>query len=151
MRVSTDRGREFEDHVADMLTVRRWGIIDRNVTVDDAEIDIIADAPNGVRWYIECKGGEGGKSGLARMDTVKRTVGTAWALRRSNTLRTGVYFVVTSAMPRPGSRAHRLVVDAINSGLIAGAGTVSALLTLHDMTTGVLPESGVVRQLSMEW
>lgn len=151
MRVSNDRGRAFEDEVCRALESESWTIVGRNVEIDGIEIDIVANDPNGRRWWIECKGGEAQRSGLARPDTVKRALGTAWALRDSATLRSGTYFVVTSSMPRPGSMAHRLMVDAVDAGLIVGAGTIGAMLALHDMTLGVLPD-GIIRRMPLpEW
>lgn len=151
MRVSHDRGKAFEDEVCDALEQRSWKVIGRNVSIDGIEIDIVAIDPDGRRWWIECKGGEAERSGLARPDTVKRALGTAWALRDSETLRSGTYFIVTCTMPRPGSMAHRLVVDAVDAGLIVGAGTIGAMLALHDVTLGVLPD-GIARRTPLpEW
>lgn len=151
--ISHERGDAFEDHVAETLSDRQWTIVDRNVTVDGFEIDVIADAPiTSLRWFIECKGGVARQNGLARADTVKRTVGTAWGLRQSTAIRSGVYFVVTTTMPSLGSPAHRLITDAVDEGLIAGAGTLDSLIALHEITMGTLPHGGIVRRMTMnEW
>jgi hypothetical protein len=150
MNPSHEKGLAFEDHVADTLAAREWTIVDRNVDVNGIEIDIVTTSPVGSLWFVECKGGDiVGRSGLARTDTVKKAVGAAWALRDSLVHRSGRYFVVTTMMPTTDSVAHRLVTDAVDAGLLAGAGTVDALLTLHDVMSGTLPERGIVRR--MEW
>lgn len=145
-RISTLRGEAFENAVAETLLDHGWRILERRPEIEGIEVDLMVLPPgsqNGRLWFIECKGGEiPERSGLARTDTTKKTLGTAWALRRSPAIREGVYFVVTSMMPSEESLSHQLLTDGILGGLLHGVGTIESLLGLNEFLNGNLPGGG---------
>lgn len=139
-------GAQFEDEVADYLARRRWRIIDRHVDIDGIEVDLLARHPEMRRpWLLECKGGIGIRSGLARTDTVKKAIGAAWALRDAEARRRGRYWLVGSVMPSVDSMAHELLRSAVQDRLLDGVGTVTALVTFADALTGEVPDGFAVR------
>lgn len=150
MKRSNDAGRQFEDDVVDAITRAQWTVHGRNVEIDGIEVDILAEHPADDRpWFIECKGGTMvGRSGLARTDTAKKTIGAAWGLRRSERVHHGVYFVATTYMPRHGSLAHGLLLEAVDERLIHGAGTIESLLAYGDFLAGRLPGGFSARPVS---
>lgn len=145
-RISVVRGKAFEAHVAEVLAEHGWQILGRRPEIDGIEVDLMAIPPNGPEdrvWLIECKGGEiPDRSGLARTDTTKKTIGAAWGLRHSTALKSGVYFVVTTMMPSEESLSHQLLTDGVENGLVHGVGTLDSLLALSDFLNGSLPGGG---------
>jgi len=134
VRNSNRRGAEFEAEVVDAMVRAGWLLLGRHVKADyGLEVDIVARAPwSDSPWWIECKGGTiPGRSGLARCDTVKKAIGTAWALRSASALHHGGrYLLVSSMMPKPGTVAMALLADALRERLIHGAVTIEGLLAL---------------------
>jgi hypothetical protein len=125
-------------------------VIARHEIVDGIEIDITAVNPQlpQLTFYIEAKGGTiPHRSGLARTDTVKKAIGTAWALRLSKQIQQNVYFLVGSQMPSEHSLAHKLLSDAVDAKLFYAAGPVESLIALGDILAGWLPGGGMARRL----
>lgn len=113
---STAQGREFEDAVCTLLKVGGWDIVERHAIVDGAEVDIVADEPNGTRWWIECKGSwRGSTPGAKRGDTVKKAVAVAWWL--SLVPNRKKYMLVTSHLPKEGTLSARMLDAALELGL----------------------------------
>lgn len=113
---ASQQGRNFEDVVESVLTFFGWRIVDRHAVVFGVEVDIIADDPNGIEWWIECKGSHrGARPGARRGDTVKKAVGVAWYL--STCTPRCPYMLVTSHLPEPETVAGRLLEQAQRAGL----------------------------------
>src|SRR5690606_4977288 len=60
------QGAAFEETVVLLLLVEGWTVVARKWRhpTQNVEVDIVADDPDGVRWWIECKGSwEGNRPG----------------------------------------------------------------------------------------
>lgn len=149
MNLPGSRGTQFEDRVADALLERQWTILGRHTEVDGIEVDFVAIHPEHPRqWLLECKGGDiPSRSGLARTDTVKKAIGTAWGLRNSERVAGSVYFLVGSMLPSPRSLAHELLREAVEQGLFHGVGTIESLVSYADTLSGRLQAGGFARTL----
>jgi hypothetical protein len=122
--MASTQGRDFETTVETSLKICGWHIIESHAVVAGVEIDIVADDPEGVRWWIECKGSWRGTSpGSKRGDTVKKAVGVAWYL--SLLPDRLPYMLVTSHMPTPGTVGGRLLQAAQEHGLFQRVMTLS--------------------------
>lgn len=146
---SNRRGRRFEREVIDAIEAEGWCVIAEHEVIDGIEVDLTVTHPSiGLRHkiYVECKGGTiPHVSGLARTDTVKKAIGTAWGLRKSVTIKSGSYFLVGSMLPSFGSLAHRLLGEAVEEDLFTGYGTIKSLLAYGDFLGGSLPDGGMTR------
>ena len=115
---SKQQGNDFEQLVAFHLKANGWTIRDTCAKRHGCEIDIIADDPNGIEHWIECKGSHRGKiPGLLRADTVKKAVGVAWYL--STFPDNPPYLLIGSHGPRPDTVSQRLIDMALGEGLFA--------------------------------
>jgi hypothetical protein len=146
---SNRRGRRFEQTVLDALDEESWTVIGYHEEIDGIEVDLTAIHPaigHRHKFYIECKGGTiPHRSGLARTDTVKKAIGTAWGLRNSTTMKAGSYFLVSNMLPSIGSLAHRFLHEAVHEGLFSGVGSIGSLLSYGDLLGGDLPDGGMIR------
>lgn len=110
------QGAEFEAAVELILKVEGWQIEHhrwRHPEVE-VEIDYVAIAPDGQRWWIECKGSwEARSNGLERTDTLKKAIGSAAILRILDDR--CPYMVVTSHLPRIGSSGDRWLALALDT------------------------------------
>jgi hypothetical protein len=124
--MASTQGKDFETTVETFLKIGGWSIVQSHATVAGVEIDIIADDPQGRRWWIECKGSwRGNTPGSKRGDTVKKAVGVAWYL---STLDDRLpYMLVTSHLPTPGTVGDRLLTAALTAGLFQRISTLSSL------------------------
>jgi hypothetical protein len=128
---ATQQGKSFEEAVQLFLKIGGWTIVDTHVMVDDFEIDIIADSPDGIRWWIECKGSfRGNTPGSKRGDTVKKAVGVAWYLHRLPLDQRCPYMLVTSHLPNPGTNGEKMLNAALSDGLFADITTIGFLRSL---------------------
>jgi len=98
-------GAIYETHVADLLTLNGWHVVNRNVTYPDVgvTIDILGATPNGVPFAGECKAGITGRDrpGLSRTDSLKKAIADAWLMSlRDDPL---PYVVFTNATPTDGT------------------------------------------------
>lgn len=115
-RAASAQGRSFEDMVVSLLSISGWTIETRHHVVEGVEIDIVAADPNGVRWWIECKGSwRGSVPGSRRGDTVKKAVGVAWYL--STLPDRCPYMLFTSHFPNVGTIGERMLLAAEAAGL----------------------------------
>lgn len=115
---SSRQGRVFEEAVETILRISGWGVTDHHAIIEGVEVDIVAKAPDGTEWWIECKGSWRGLTpGSKRGDTVKKAVGVAWFLSQVADPRP--YMLITSHYPREGTVGHRLLTAAKNAGLFA--------------------------------
>ena len=151
--VSNRRGRRFEREVIDAVEAEGWCVIAEHEVIDGIEVDLTLVHPSiGQRHklYVEAKGGTIPHcSGLARTDTCKKAVGTAWMLRNSVTIKANSYFLVGSMMPSHDSLAHRLLDEATDEGLFTGFGTINSLLAYGDALAGQLPDGGRFRAVGL--
>lgn len=113
---STKQGKRFEEVVAFVLQAGGWTIIEEHAHVGGCEIDIVAESPVGVQWWIECKGSWQGKTpGSKRGDTVKKAVAVAWYL---STLKERLpYMLITSHLPNAGTLGEKMLLKAKDCGL----------------------------------
>lgn len=98
------QGAAFEATVELLLQIEGWTIDARRWRQPDVdvEIDLVATDPDGVQWWIECKGSwESDRNGLARTDTLKKAIGSAYSLSRLPKRRP--YMVVASHLPKTGA------------------------------------------------
>ncbi len=115
-QASSEQGKAFEEAVAVVLKCSGWRIVETHAKVEGLEVDIVAEAPNGVEWWIECKGSWRGRSqGSKRGDTVKKAVGVAWFFGTLPDCKP--YMLVTSHMPTDGTVSHTLLTQAREDGL----------------------------------
>lgn len=116
MAAASRQGAEFERAVETLLKIDGWTIEAhrwRHPLVD-VEIDFVAIDPDGVRWWIECKGSwEARSNGLERTDTLKKAIGSAAILRLLD--ERCPYMVITSHLPRFGSSGDRWLELALTS------------------------------------
>ncbi len=102
---SSRQGREFEEAVVTLLKIAGWAVVDRKWRQPDidVEIDIVAVDPDGVTWWIECKGSydDPKRAGIKRTDSMLKAIG-AGALIRLLPDRER-YMVVTSHLPVSGA------------------------------------------------
>lgn len=113
---ASKQGRAFEEAVAHMLSFLDWRIIDTRAKVEGVEVDLIAEDPDGIVWWIECKGSHrGAVPGSRRGDTVKKAVGVAWYLHQLPERRP--YMLITSHLPTSGSVADLMLRKAQSAGL----------------------------------
>lgn len=116
--LGVEQGRNFEAAAESILIAFGWSIVERHAVVTGVEIDIVADDPDGVQWWIECKGSHRGDvPGLRRGDTAKKAVATAWYLSLQPDARP--YMLMTSHAPKPGSVSDRMLDAALISGIVA--------------------------------
>lgn len=125
---SSEQGRGWEEVVLAQLRFRGWKIGDRHVKVDGVEIDVVAISPLGITWWIECKGSHRGKvPGCLRDDTVKKAVGVAYHLMHGVVDRPP-YMLITSDMPRRGTKSMDMLDRALSVGAFRRIGTVEHCL-----------------------
>lgn len=118
------QGRAFEETVCTLLRVEGWHIVERHVYHEGAEIDIVAIDPEGVTWWIECKGSwRGLVPGARRGDTVKKALGVAWWLLDQLDDRPP-YMLVTSHVPDDTTLPGRMLKRAVAAGLFTEIRTV---------------------------
>jgi Holliday junction resolvase-like predicted endonuclease len=128
---ASHQGREFEDAVVSLLKFRGWSITGRRIIVHGVEIDITAQDPEGIQWWIECKGSWRGKTpGSKRGDTVKKAVGVA-AFLATQTERCK-YMLVTSHLPNPGTVGWRMLDAALRNGWFDEVRVAGLLLGMTD-------------------
>lgn len=102
---SSRQGSAFEETVCNLLQIEGWTIVERNwrePTVD-VEIDIVATDPDGIRWWVECKGSweSPSRNGLQRTDTLKKAIANGALLRVLDDA--CPYMVITSHLPISGA------------------------------------------------
>lgn len=98
------QGRAFEETVGNLLRIEGWTVDGTNWRHPevDIEIDIIATAPDGETWWIECKGSwESTRNGLERTDTMKKAVANGALLQLCEDRKR--YMVVASHIPVSGA------------------------------------------------
>jgi len=99
------QGRRFEEIVEGLLLIDGWTINARNWRHPEieVEVDIVATNPEGVEWWIECKGSweSPSRNGLERTDTLKKAIGSAALIRLLPDRRP--YMVITSHLPVSGA------------------------------------------------
>lgn len=128
--LSSEQGRDWEDVVLAALKFYGWKQSERHVRLDGVEIDIVALSPMGETWWIECKGSHRGeRPGCLREDTVKKAVGVAYHLLHGDVER-HPYMLVTSHMPRLGSKSMAMLQRAQDCGAFRRVGTIEQCLTL---------------------
>lgn len=76
------QGRIFEAQVEGQLLATGWAVIARNWVQPTVrvEVDLVAVAPDGQEWWIECKGSwlsASGRNGLLRTDTMRKAIASA--------------------------------------------------------------------------
>jgi hypothetical protein len=121
---SSKQGREFEDTVVTLLRIQGWNVVERHVVVHQVEIDIVADDPQGRRWWIECKGSWQGKTpGSKRGDTVKKAVGVAAYLACQSNRHP--YMLITSHLPTAGTVGAALLDTALQQGWFTDVSDIS--------------------------
>lgn len=144
-------GRKFEQYVLDYLVGSGWRIDGVRTKFLGVEIDIIARPPGGPPCLIECKGGnQKGRSGLARVDTVKKSIGLAWTLetrqrkagrhvpamkvwdtRHLHSFQTDQYklpyLLITTIMPNKKTSGYRMLEEATQGGLFDMVGTINQI------------------------
>lgn len=140
-------GRDFETKVVTALAQAGWTMWGTRKRVHGVEIDIIASPPGGPECLIECKGGNLiGRSGLARTDTVKKSIGTAWTLhRRQYKEGTGPpkpYLLVTSMMPKPNTQGFRMLQEAFDGGLFNNVGSINDTISWGIRNFSLVPWLG---------
>lgn len=128
---ASEQGRQFEDACIFLLKAQGWGIVQQHATVAGVEVDIIADDPTGLRWWIECKGSwRGTVPGMKRGDTAKKAIAVAWYLRRQPD---GCpYLLLTSHLPKESTVAGRMLAEARSAGLFDRVLEVGFLIGLSD-------------------
>jgi Holliday junction resolvase len=113
------QGEAFERHVEAALERGGWAIKDRRsrVTALRVEVDLVALDPDGVEWWIECKGSwESDRNGLRRTDTTKKAIASAALLAADPDRRP--YLLVTSDLPAEGSTGDLALTHALSEGWI---------------------------------
>lgn len=116
---ATRQGEAFEETAVLLLLAAGWQIIDRKWRhpTQNVEIDIVAQAPDGRRWWIECKGSwEGNRPGMARTDTAMKGIFSGWALSRA--VDACPYMLITSHPPKQGSAGADWIADALAAGIV---------------------------------
>jgi hypothetical protein len=125
------QGKAFEDAVVTILRVKGWQVSARCVKIHDSEVDIIAADPDGVVWWIECKGSwesKGNSNGSKRSDTVKKAIGVAWHL--STMAGRPPYMLVTSHLPAEGTSSWAMLDNARKHGLFTKVTCVGDLAAM---------------------
>jgi len=113
---ATDQGRRFEQSVITTLRCEGWTIVATHAVVAGVEVDVVADDPDGRRWWIECKGSWRGRTpGSRRGDTVKKAVGVAWYLHQQPDR--CPYMLITSHLPTTSGVPGLMLQAAIDGGL----------------------------------
>lgn len=113
---ASEQGRHFEQTSVTTLQIEGWKVIATHVIIAGVEVDIVADDPDGRRWWIECKGSWRGRTpGSRRGDTVKKAVGVAWYLHQQPNR--CPYMLITSHLPGIGGVPGLMLQAAIDAGL----------------------------------
>lgn len=115
---SSLQGRKFEEAVATLLKIHGWTVQPKRLKIHDSEVDIVAVDPQGVTWWIECKGSwqsQAGQNGAKRSDTVKKAIGVAWHL--SLFADRPPYMLITSHLPAANTSTGRMLAAALDHGL----------------------------------
>jgi len=122
------QGRNWEDVVLSHLKFQGWTVTSRHLKIDGVEIDIVAIDPHGETWWIECKGSHRGKvPGCLRDDTVKKAVGVAYHLLHG-VLERRPYMLITSHMPKAGSKSRDMLERAVAAGAFQRVGCLGDCL-----------------------
>lgn len=124
------QGREFESAVEVYLKIAGWRVEQSHSLgnvhhADGAEIDIVAVDPDGIRWWIECKGsweGPSGARGSRRGDTVKKAIAVAWWIHRLGDRHP--YMLFTSHLPPADSLPGRMLRAAFEDRLFDRVETI---------------------------
>lgn len=125
-RSSTEQGQAFEQAAIFLLKSDKWNIVGTHMHPAPTypEIDIVAEDPFEVLWWIESKGSYKDRPGLQRDDTVKKALGVANDLMQlrvseSQDGETPIpYMLITSHLPREGTQGDGMLKRALGSGLI---------------------------------
>ncbi|MGA0894616.1 MAG: hypothetical protein ACO3S5_08315 [Ilumatobacteraceae bacterium] len=128
---ASKQGKAFEDAVATILRVKGWQVGARCVKIHDSEVDIIATDPDGVVWWIECKGSwesKANNNGSKRSDTVKKAIGVAWHL--STMPGRPPYMLVTSHLPAESTSSWAMLDNARKHGLFTKVTCVGDLAAM---------------------
>lgn len=113
---SSRQGKAFEEAVATLLKINGWKVVSERIKVHHSEIDIVAEAPDGRVWWIECKGSWGKRQGGASSsDTAKKALGVAWYLSLQDERQP--YMLVTSHLPNADTATGHLLAEAKRVGL----------------------------------
>ncbi|MDA0949383.1 MAG: hypothetical protein O3A64_01520 [Proteobacteria bacterium] len=113
---SKKSGDEFEDLVLSDLKERGFGVIKKNVYVEQSgcEVDFVAYGIDWVIEYVEAKGGRddaGKRPGAQRTDNVKKAVANGALIKAIDP---SIYFVVYfSAKPTTGSSSDKMLKTAL--------------------------------------
>lgn len=113
------QGAAFEETVVTLLRVEGWTVHERKWRQPDVEveIDIVAEDPQGERWWIECKGSWESPTGngLERTDTAKKAIGSAAILRLLPLEQRSPYMLITSHLPKLGSSGDQWMRRAVGT------------------------------------
>jgi Holliday junction resolvase-like predicted endonuclease len=109
-------GDEFENLVLNDLKERGFGVIKKNVYVEQSgcEVDFVAYGAEWVIEYVEAKGGKedaGKRPGAQRTDNVKKAIANGALVKAIDP---SIYFVVYfSAKPTTGSSSDKMLKTAL--------------------------------------
>ena len=114
-------GDEFENLVLNDLKERGFGVIKKNVYVEQygCEVDFVAYGAEWVIEYVEAKGGKedaGKRPGAQRTDNVKKAIANGALIKAIDP---SIYFVVYfSAKPTTGSSSDKMLKTALCHNII---------------------------------
>lgn len=117
--LATKQGGDYERLVAATLSFRGWTLLDAQMLMHGASIDIVAADPDGLLHLIECKGANGSSKrppGLKDGTTVKVAIGVAYYLQSCGI--DDPYVVATSHLPTPGSLPDLMLSKCVDDGAI---------------------------------
>ncbi len=109
-------GDEFENLVLNDLKKRGFGVIKKNVYIEESgcEVDFVAYGNQWTIEYVEAKGGKedtGKRPGAQRTDNVKKAIANGALIKAIDP---AIYFVVYfSAKPTTGSSSDKMIKTAL--------------------------------------
>ena len=118
---SKKSGDEFESLVLNDLKSRGFGIIKKNVYIEESgcEVDFVAYGTEWTIEYVEAKGGKddiGKRPGAQRTDNVKKAIANGALIKAVDP---SIYFVVYfSAKPTTGSSSDKMIRTALCYNII---------------------------------
>lgn len=113
---SKKSGDEFESLVLNDLKSRGFGVIKKNVYIEESgcEVDFVAYGTEWTIEYVEAKGGKddaGKRPGAQRTDNVKKAIANGALIKAIDP---SIYFVVYfSAKPITGSSSDKMIYTAL--------------------------------------
>lgn len=110
------QGRDYEAMCETWLLIRHHRILTRRWLHPELEIeiDLVTEHPDLGEIWVECKGSWESPTGngLERTDTLKKAIANAALLRYGDAERRRPYWLLTSHLPRPGSRGAKWLAAA---------------------------------------